>query len=79
MNTWLEAYQKGFFSKVELINDTELKGYALVSTGEQSVFFGKKFALENYEVQKTTKSASLSLLDLGVQLTGENLVVMKYQ
>lgn len=78
-SAWLAHYQSGDFSKIELVNDTDLKGYSLLQTGKQEVMFGKEIETQTFNLLKTTKSAAISLLDLGIALTGEKTVVMKYE
>lgn len=78
-SAWLTLYQSGDFSKIELINDTDLRGYQLLNTGKQQLFFGKEVETQTFSLLKTTKSAGISLLDLGVALTGDKAVVMKYE
>lgn len=79
MSEWIAAYQSGAFAKIELINDTDLEGYQFVSSGVQSALFGQEFETHKYQLLTTTKSAMITLLDLGVSLTGEDIVLMTYK
>lgn len=79
LSEWIAAYQSGAFAKIELINDTDLEGYQFVSSGVQSALFGQEFETHKYQLLTTTKSAMITLLDLGVSLTGEDIVLMTYK
>lgn len=78
LNTWLSWYTNHNYKKIELVNETDLKGYIFLS-GETQKFFGKEQKIEYYQVNQTTKSALTSLSELGISLTGENTVAISYK
>ena len=78
LNDWLSWYTNNQYKKIELTNETDLKGYTLLS-GEKQKFFGKEHNIEYYQVNQTTKSALTSLSELGISLTGENTVAISYK
>ena len=78
LNEWLTNYTNNHYKKIELINETDLKGYLFLSW-EKENFFGKEHEIQYFQVNKTTKSALTSLSDLGISLTGENTVAISYK
>ena len=78
LNEWLTNYTNNNYKKIELINETDLKGYLFLSW-EKENFFGKEHEIQYFQVNKTTKSALTSLSDLGISLTGENTVAISYK
>lgn len=78
LNIWLSWYTNQNYKKIELVNETDLKGYIFLS-GETQKFFGKEQKIEYYQVNQTTKSALTSLSELGISLTGENTVAISYK
>lgn len=78
LNEWLTNYTNNNYKKIELINETDLKGYLFLSW-EKEKFFGQEHEIQYFQVNKTTKSALTSLSDLGISLTGENTVAISYK
>lgn len=78
LNSWVEAYQNWTFSKIELSNDTDLDGYVFVSSGQQEVLFGDAVETQTYKLLKTKKSAFMSVADLGLSLTGDHILQVRY-
>lgn len=78
LNAWMEAYQTGTFAKIELINDTDLEGYAFISSGQQEVLFWNTVETQTYKLLKTKKSAYMTISDLGLSLTGDHILQVSY-
>lgn len=79
LNTWIANYQSGSYSKIELINETQLEGYRFLSSGEETLVFGNKQEIQHFEIDRTTKSALTSFSDLGIALSGENVLLVSYK
>ncbi|MDO4713746.1 MAG: hypothetical protein Q4B28_03755 [bacterium] len=59
-------------------NDTDLDGYVFVSSGQQEVLFGDAVETQTYKLLKTKKSAFMSVADLGLSLTGDHILQVRY-
>ena len=72
-------YQSWSFSKIELINDQELKGFWFIESWTQNLLFWNQVTIENYNLLTTTKPVSTSLTELGISVTGDNTVLVTYK
>ena len=72
LSEWMANYQSWSFSKIELINDQELKGFSFIESWTQNLLFWNQVTIENYNLLTTTKPVSTSLTELGISVTGDN-------
>ena len=79
LSEWMANYQSWSFSKIELINDQELKGFSFIESWTQNLLFWNQVTIENYNLLTTTKPVSTSLTELGISVTGENKVLVTYK
>ena len=76
LSEWMANYQSWSFSKIELINDQELKGFWFIESWTQNLLFWNQVTIENYNLLTTTKPVSTSLTELGISVTGDNTVLV---
>lgn len=79
LSEWMANYQSWSFSKIELINDQELKGFSFIESWTQNLLFWNQVTIENYNLLTTTKPVSTSLTELGISVTGDNTVLVTYK
>ena len=68
LNQWLDHYQSWDFTKVEVINDKDLKWYSFIGSWEEK-FLWLATPVENYKLYSSEKAESLSVVDLWIALT----------
>lgn len=80
LNDFLENYKKWTFTKILLEDETSLKGYEYLETGEYVSFMTiKKTLVQQYvNVFETKKPLGTSLDDLWISLTGKVIVDVKF-
>jgi cell division protease FtsH len=83
LNKFINLYKQNKFEKIEVIDNTLLKGYEKVEQLKQnlkSMTFQKSFEIPEiiYNVYKTYKPANTNLKDLGISLTGNTKIIVKY-
>ncbi|MFA7298263.1 MAG: ATP-dependent zinc metalloprotease FtsH [Candidatus Absconditabacterales bacterium] len=80
LNDFLKQYTAGTFTKIVLEDETSLKGYQDLGTGNSVSFMSvKKTLVEQYvNVYETKKPIGTSLKDLGISLTGPVIVNVKF-
>ena len=77
LNEFLEKYTKGTYEKVELEDWVKLEWYELLEwEAEPNIFWIKPD--KNYKIWKTNKPVDTSLPELGLALTGDTAVDIKY-
>ena len=81
LSTFIKDYKEGLFNEIKVINDKTLKGYHFVKTGQAITSMGlrEKIIPLEYEVYTTEKPVTTSLKDLGIVLTGDTAVIVKYE
>jgi hypothetical protein len=81
LSTFIKDYKEGLFNEIKVINDKTLKGYHFVKTGQAITSMGlrEKIIPLEYEVYTTEKPVTTSLKDLGIVLTGNTAVIVKYE
>ncbi|MCK9466903.1 MAG: ATP-dependent zinc metalloprotease FtsH [Candidatus Absconditabacterales bacterium] len=79
LNLFIDKYKHNEFSKIDLINDSNLVGYIFVGTGEGKSFMTIKKTLteEIYNVFESKKPENTSLIDLGIDLDGTTEINVK--
>ena len=80
LSEFLSGYTKNLFDKVILADDTDLKGYQYLGTGQtvSLVSLNKNLVENDYNLFTTQKPVSTSLKDLGISLTGAIPVSVVY-
>ncbi len=80
LSEFLSGYAKNLFDKVILADDTDLKGYQYLGTGQtvSLVSLNKNLVENDYNLFTTQKPVSTSLKDLGISLTGAIPVSVVY-
>ena len=68
LNQWLDHYQSWDFTKIEVINDKDLKWYSFIGSWEEK-FLWLATPVENYKLYSSEKTESLSVVDLWIALT----------
>ncbi|MDR0861134.1 MAG: hypothetical protein LBO09_09560 [Candidatus Peribacteria bacterium] len=81
LSKWLELYHNGVYKKIEIKDSTDMKGFILVGTGEDTgfSFLGAKKALTNeFVLAVAKKPLDTSISELGISLTGATIVTTTY-
>lgn len=80
LNDFLRSYNQGTFTKIALEDETNLKGYQFISTGETTAMMSlnKKLTEVSYDVFTTKKPIGTSLKDLGIDVTWTTVVDVKF-
>jgi len=82
LNEFLEEYNDGSFNKIKLTNNTELKWYNFIGTGEAqtSMTWGQSNVVQkNWDVYTTTVATSLNLNDIWIDLTWDTSITIEYE
>ncbi len=76
LNDFLKAYKDGVFTKLILEDETSLKGYEYLETGDNLSFMTiRKHIIQQFvNVYETEKPLGTSLTDLGISMTGNVIV-----
>ncbi len=80
LNDFLKHYNGGLFTKIVLEDETSLKWYQDLGTGDSVslVTFKKHFTQHYTNLYTTKKPLGTSLKDLGISLTGKVIVEVKF-
>ncbi len=82
LNEFLDKYKENLFTKIKLINNTDLKWYHLVSTGavNSSMAWNASDIIEKkWDVYTTTVATTLNLKDIGINLTWDTAITIEYE
>ena len=81
LSTFIKNYKQNLFNKIEIINDKTLKGYYFVWTWKSISSMGlkKKIIPLEYKIYYTKKPIWTSLKDLGIMLTWNTAIKVKYK
>ena len=80
INDFLQQYTEGVFIKIALEDEISLKGYEYLETGDAISFMTvRKTLVEQYvNIYETKKPLGTSLSDLGISMTGNVIVDVKF-
>lgn len=80
LNNFIDRYEEGDFSKIELKDGVDLIGYIFVSSGSSTSMMklNKSYTEHVFDIYTTKKPMDTSLWDLWISLTGKVLVDIQY-
>lgn len=80
LNDFLKSYDQGKFAKIDLEDETTLKWYQFLWTGDTTslMSLNKKLVEVSYDVFETKKPIGTSLKDLGIDVTWKTIVDVKF-
>lgn len=81
LSTFIKLYKENKFKSINIINDKTLKGYHFVWTGKaiSSLFIKESIIPLEYEVYVSQKPLWTSLKDLGISLTWDTAINVKFK